>query len=61
MNDLDAVEVCNVHNIPLETFVSATEEGTEYFTFCPECEAERDRWFKDLEKNMLGDNDEKKA
>lgn len=31
-------EVCPIHEYPLEDFVSATQEGTEYFTFCPDCE-----------------------
>jgi hypothetical protein len=38
-------EVCPVHGCELEDFVSATEEGTEYFPFCPQCaEIEAKYW-----------------
>ena len=40
MQDGEERELCEVHGVPLEDFVSATEEGTEYFTFCPLCEEE---------------------
>ncbi len=38
MDITEDLEVCPIHGCPLEDFVSATQEGTEYFTFCPECE-----------------------
>jgi len=37
-------EICSIHGCELEDFVSATEEGTEYFTFCPQCEEEFAKW-----------------
>jgi len=46
-------EVCEIHGCPLEDFVSATEEGTEYFTFCPKCEEEYEKWLLSQDETKL--------
>jgi len=43
-------EVCSIHGCELETFVSSTEEGTEYFTLCPICEEGFNDWLLSQEK-----------
>ena len=47
VTDDDEREVCPIHSCPLEDFVSATEEGTEYFTYCPICEEGYNKFLED--------------
>ena len=50
----DEIEICEKHGCPLEDFVSSTMEGTEYFTYCPICEAE-------FEKDLLDNHPMKRT
>jgi len=43
----DEIEICEKHGCPLEDFVSSTMEGTEYFTYCPKCEEEFEKYLLD--------------
>lgn len=47
-------EVCSVHGCPLKDFVSATEEGTEYFPFCPKCADEEAKYWEEQSNRSLG-------
>jgi len=38
MSDDEERDVCPTHGCELKDFISATEEGTEYFTYCQKCE-----------------------
>lgn len=43
-------EVCPIHKCKLEDFVSATEEGTEYFPYCPKCAESENKFWDELAK-----------
>lgn len=40
----DDMEICPIHGCALKDFVSSTEDGTEYFIYCPKCEEEYKEW-----------------